>query len=536
MAEKVIRTNESLIPFLGERLNFIRGLDPLGLQNTSDTTFSLLLPGLNNVTGRIRYYSFYCWVLDIYSKVNGSTNPEEQKKFIRRAEFIVALASNYIDGDRSSIPGTNYAILEIDINKKTEHDLQSATFKPDGSTRGSYWTYPTGAFGQYYFGSLRNIGIITERENQSGIYVRINKRTDDIVRGEDLAEAFDQNISAERKQLFLNAIYTGRINEVELKSLLPDFNLTQVPNNSKEQDLLIKLLIQKDYPLRIEDEPYDLRKQTVKHLLQFIIANRGELTDRSFVYNCYKTKGKLNSTTDNCLMGWYYYQFNEFWHYANTSILNGTLAYLENTVGPKWMPIYQLVTEVTQGVIQFYIDHGYLTSGDEDVSSLLTNISVLNEFDCFNNCSKTKIIEKVANAFLLMFTISLNNKSQLVELKEYSENNELGKDGEPAGYFVTQFGSKKQTSIYKFLFDYIYVNVIYRHQYVAFRKIGGGIQSTQKFIIEDLNISFLGNFEATYTGPRVGNLIAFLKDVHMVTPENSLTDHGVLLLNNLNAL
>ena len=32
-------------------MNFIRGLDPLGLQNTSDSTFSILLPGLNNVTG-----------------------------------------------------------------------------------------------------------------------------------------------------------------------------------------------------------------------------------------------------------------------------------------------------------------------------------------------------------------------------------------------------------------------------------------------------------------------------------------------------
>ena len=82
MAEKVIRNNQSLVPFFGERLSFIRGLDPLGLQNTSDATFSMLLPGLNNVTGRIRYYSFYCWLLDEYSKRNGSTNPEDQKKFI----------------------------------------------------------------------------------------------------------------------------------------------------------------------------------------------------------------------------------------------------------------------------------------------------------------------------------------------------------------------------------------------------------------------------------------------------------------------
>ncbi len=62
--QKVIKPNESIAPFFSERMTFIRGLDPLGLQNTSDATFTLLLPGLNNVTGRIRYYSFYCWLPD----------------------------------------------------------------------------------------------------------------------------------------------------------------------------------------------------------------------------------------------------------------------------------------------------------------------------------------------------------------------------------------------------------------------------------------------------------------------------------------
>ena len=51
-----VKNNQSIVPFFSERMNFFRGLDPLGIQNTSDSTFSILLPGLNNVTGRIRYY------------------------------------------------------------------------------------------------------------------------------------------------------------------------------------------------------------------------------------------------------------------------------------------------------------------------------------------------------------------------------------------------------------------------------------------------------------------------------------------------
>ena len=305
------------------------------------------------------------------------------------------------------------------------------------------------------------------------------------------------------------------------------------PPDSEERELLTKLLIQKDYPLRIEEETSSLRKQTTKHLLQYLNTHSGDFTDRRFVYNCYDTHGSINSEKDECLMGWYYYQFNEFWHFSNTSILNGTLAYLDKAAGAKWMPIQQLVTDVANGVIQLLIEKKYAESENDGVSTLLENISELDEYSCFEETSKNKLFEKVSNAFLLLLVLYIKNKSQLVELKEYSENNELAKDGEGSGYFITQFEAHKQSNIFKFIYEYIYVNIIYRHQYVAFRKIRNGKQSTQKFIIEDMHIRYLGNFEATYTGPRVGNLFSFLSDLNIISKENSLTEEGKTLLNTL---
>jgi hypothetical protein len=35
------------------------GLDPLGMQNTSVNLYQRLLPGISNVTLRIRYYGLY---------------------------------------------------------------------------------------------------------------------------------------------------------------------------------------------------------------------------------------------------------------------------------------------------------------------------------------------------------------------------------------------------------------------------------------------------------------------------------------------
>ena len=534
MAEKVIRNNESIVPFLGERMSFIRGLDPMGMQSTSDATFSLLLPGLNNVTDRIRYYSFYCWLLDVYSKRNGSTNPEEQKKFIRRAEFTIALASYYLKEGHSGIPGSLFATKEIEQKGLTTHNLQIATFNPDRTTQGTYWKYPTGAFGQYYFGSLRNIGIITEKEKYPGIYIRISKREDILVSGEELADAFDANLSPEVKELFLKVIGRGIVTENELKSMLPYFDLTRVPKETAEQELLIKLLIQKDYPLRIEEEPSTHRKQTIKHLLHYLNTKSADtFFDRIFVYYCYDTKGRYENTDDDCLLGWYYYQFNEFWHYANTSILNGTLAYLQNKVGPQWMPIHQLVEEITDAVLEFFKDENIIEHDKDQLQTVLQKVSGSDEYDYFERTSESKEAEKVANAFLMIFALYKSNKTELIKLKEFAENNEIAKDGEGTGYFITQFVSKKEQMIRKFIYDYLRVNVIYRHQYVAFRKIRGGTLSTQKFIIEDLHIRYLGNFEATYTGPRVGNLIGFLIDLNMLTSEFKLTNEGQKLLNTL---
>jgi hypothetical protein len=532
MAEKVIRNNQSLVPFFGERLSFIRGLDPLGLQNTSDATYSMLLPGLNNVTGRIRYYSFYCWLLDEYSKQNGSTNPDDQKKFIRRAEYIIALASSYYEGDASSIPGSLYASKQISKNPETVHNLQKGTFNPDGTTKDTYWQYPLGAFGQYYYGSLNDIGLVSKRDNETGLYVRSNSRGNGFVSGEELSKAFATNLSENIKITFFDCLQAGEITEAQLSSLLPNFNLTKVPPESTEQEMLLCLLVQKDYPVRIEEEPKTHRKTTIQYLLQFAKKAPEQFNDRSFIYECYNEKGSVNGQKEATIMGWYYYQFNEYWHYANTAILNGTLGYLETKAGPNWQALKPFLDEATQKITDEFISLKLVSSGQDSLKTLLSALSA-NEQEFLTACGEKKSITRTAYGFLLMYSQYLNQYKNLILLKEYSEINDLGKDGEGSHYYIHEFSAKTDLNIKQFLFEYLYRHIIYRHQYVAFRKMRGGTQSTQKFIIEDHHIRYLGNFEAGFTGPRIGNLINYLKDLDTITADNKLTESGKALLNEI---
>lgn len=530
--EKVIKNNQSLTPFFGERLDFIRGLDPLGLQNTSDASFSLLLPGLNNVTGRIRYYSFYCWLLDEYAKRVGSTNPEEQRKFIRIAEYMIALCSQFYINGNGSIPGSNYANLQVQNEKITIYDLNAGIFKPDGTTANTYWNFGWGAFGQYYLGSIRDIGIIIDRESNGGVYARTNTDDRGIISGEMLAKAFGDNIN--NHEIFFQCLNKGEISEAELLGLLPDFDLTKVPINTEEQRLLSQLIIQKDFPLRIEEEPRSLRKETIAHLLTFVQSKPEKFSDREFVYAAYNAKGLVSDQIDSSLFGWYYYQFNEFWHFANTSILNGTLDYLESAHGPNWVQLNLFVDEVTEMLTARFIESGIVLDRNVSIKEILKKLEG-DEYKWLSEAGKNTKVDRIYSGFLLMFSQFVNNTEELAILKEYGENNELAKDGEGAGYFLVQLKAELDTPFSSFLREYLYKNIIYRHQYVAFRKIRGGGLSTQKFIIEDQHIRYLGNFEAGFTGPRIGSLISFLKDLSILSEENQITEFGSILLTQISA-
>ncbi|MDA0317562.1 MAG: hypothetical protein O2784_07570 [Proteobacteria bacterium] len=74
----ILKNNEYKTVVWGSKNNFITGLDPLGLQITSEATYATLLPGVTNLTNRIRYYGFYCWLLDFYAENIRDTNQQTQ--------------------------------------------------------------------------------------------------------------------------------------------------------------------------------------------------------------------------------------------------------------------------------------------------------------------------------------------------------------------------------------------------------------------------------------------------------------------------
>src|SRR5690606_28940422 len=67
------------------------GLDPLGMQRPIEVVYQSLLPGISTITLRLRYYSFFPWLLESYARRNGSTDMQEFRFFQRKAEALYAL-------------------------------------------------------------------------------------------------------------------------------------------------------------------------------------------------------------------------------------------------------------------------------------------------------------------------------------------------------------------------------------------------------------------------------------------------------------
>jgi hypothetical protein len=134
------------------------GLDPLGMQNTSVALYQRLLPGISNVTLRMRYYGLYAWLSAVYARRIGDTDPKTWQRFVRRAEALYALAAQTRGGE-GGIAGILWA-----QRKLSGTDASSVDFAGDAEPGSPtyYLKQAWGAFGAAYQSQLFEIGVFSE--------------------------------------------------------------------------------------------------------------------------------------------------------------------------------------------------------------------------------------------------------------------------------------------------------------------------------------------------------------------------------------
>ena len=142
------------------------GLDPLGMQNSSINLYQTFLPGISNVTLRMRYYGFYAWLCRTYAQRIRSTNPEDWKRFIRRAEALYALIA-YKRGGESGVAGIEWAQKTLEANGTGSIDFATAA---EPGSEIYYLKQTWGIYGAAYRSQLFEIGILAVTRSRSTRY------------------------------------------------------------------------------------------------------------------------------------------------------------------------------------------------------------------------------------------------------------------------------------------------------------------------------------------------------------------------------
>jgi hypothetical protein len=539
MSNSKIPSNGVWAPFLGDQDSIIIGLDQLGLQGVPEATFQKLLFGLNNVTGRIRYYSFYCWLLDVYiegiggryAKEGASTDPVLQRRFIRTGEFIMAMIGQHPDLLLTNIPGSTFARSNWERSPHGPFDLSASIYNSNGGTENSYWKYSSGAFGQYYLGSMRDMRLVQLRSNDNGVFLRTIKDDDSTwVSGKELADAFASSIGEYGALKFLDAIRIESISKQTLDEIKGVFRPDVIPQYSTEHELLSRLICQSDDPLNSNDDKAPrLRSNTIGlYLIKFKQTQDASVAYWKEPYRRFTALAYLEgpeSQDSTAWFGWYHYMFNELWQFACGALLSALLRSLSiewKGMARKDAWIDKFASDIEQGLWLL----------EPEMPSPLTLNAVVDFFGAQREWSyvaqilnRSSAISEVSLAAVeLIFTLMNRNGSSFDRLLEFDVNIIHKSHESPIRKLKSLKDEFGERPIRFFLVHFLNRHIVMLHHQVAIRKMRGRSQSSQKFMFESGWVRYINPSEATFMGPRLPNLVNFLEDLSLLDSNGQPTD------------
>lgn len=520
-------------PFWAKSGDFVKGRDPLGIQNSSIATYSRLLPGMTNLTLRIRYYGFYLWLLKEYTELSVNNKFKNsyilQYTFVRRGELIIAFLMGVNHPEQLSIIGSNYVSNHIDeLQTSKLIDIAKGADKNEETEDNEvYWGYNSGALGQYYAGSLIALDLIDVR---SSFFIPTE-------RGLELATAFGQNISESSKALFLSIIENGILKHDELEKL-DDFSINRNISATQEQEYYLQLLLEDDGEnfKTLNGEIPKQRKQTLMMMLQFLKENTSDYKWYELPEVNYYNIVNNEQITFEAKLGWYYYYLNELCHYSLETIFWGIL----NKIDGKIYSMNQLLQKMTKKIIKNISNDIKITKETQlkDVLSEVKNFEFSVPFlqiDILSSVKEDDSVRGIASGIILLLTTYVDNESRLLTVENYGLNNGLNtKNGNAIQIYNRYITTNLEITFSKFIEKIIGV-LLNNHINIAYNKMGNGTKNLLKFIVEDNILVHIETMTPNFTNPRLRTLHNFMVDLQLIDGKDDLTSLGEELLKKLKA-
>lgn len=326
--------------FWGKEPSTRMGRDPLAVQNSSVVIYSNIVRGITNVTARVRYNGFFCWIISFIAERLYKINPnlkyttDELIRYIRRGELLLAYEMVYNYPQVGGVSGSLFVQQKMSegvLNLAKGADIEN---KPEKL----YWENSRGIFGQYYVGVLTELGLI--RQPSGGFTYKV---TPD---GERLGKIFGESLSESQKDIFWNAIYKGTI-EKEILAELKGISL-HIIDNEKELSEYTRVFCQPDGKDMTGRDLFR-RLKTIRLLMRFISGDGNDIPRNKLVLSFlrYNFLDALNSAMEVSeeQMSWFLYELNELSHAAYEAFHFALLYTVKDEPQPLDLAVSQLQGE-----------------------------------------------------------------------------------------------------------------------------------------------------------------------------------------------
>lgn len=313
------------------------GLDPLGMQRPIELVYQALLPGISTITLRLRYYSFFAWLLEAYARSSQTTNNVDDFRFFqRRAEALLALVCAR-NGKELGVTGIDWANKQLALHSKNA--LESIIDFSVGADQNSeltlrYLRNKGGAFGAIYASQMREMGLV--KLDDPDLRVPFCQEA-----ALPLAKAFEEALG-NGANVFLEAVASGRVSLGtldQLQGMIP----SNIVAGSAEQTELAKVLLAKHPSARDSDRT---RSETLKMLLRLAETHGRPLKSEETKWEWFGADRahEHDASSEVFLPTWALYQASDLLRLAYETILAAGL-YSIKQAPPGTMGLERVISE-----------------------------------------------------------------------------------------------------------------------------------------------------------------------------------------------
>lgn len=307
----------------------ITGLDHLGTQTPCQLVYAQLLPGITNVTDRARYYSLYPWLIWFFDQRYPDADYETFVRIFRRADFLLTLIAEFHArglGEPDFLHGAAMAgrtQMSTAMNMLATAgtvNLEAFATREDAPTR--YFKQPLGGLGQYYIGTLVELGVLDTNVRS---WIRYSDEL-----GEPLARAVDAVVPG---KAFWDVVDAGEVTDDDLEGLSA-FCPCGLKPGTDEHRLLEALFLATGEHYIATGKQRQLSLQLLLHLVNSTAELDRELDTDLFRATVYSSRlpnrgeWQLPAHLHATRAAWAVYQLNELLSVAFLSLFTSTLDFI----------------------------------------------------------------------------------------------------------------------------------------------------------------------------------------------------------------